>query len=132
MLTFFCPHCWHRIAENAKQCLYCGFDLNKLDELSYDERLVMSLRHSISEYRITAARILGQHGAVIALPEFKRIVDMERDYYLLKEVLFALLSIPDPLSVELMKQATRHPSKLVSRLAQELLIRLEASHSQAP
>ncbi len=96
-----------------------------MDTLSYDERLVLALRHSVTEYRVTAARILGQRGAVTALPAFKRIIETEHDYYLLREVLYALLNIKDPLSAELMQQAAEHPSRLVSQLAQELSTRIQ-------
>lgn len=126
MLTFFCPQCWNEIDEDAKQCPHCSFDLSQLNTLSYDERLVLSLRHSVAEYRVTAARILGQRGAVTALPAFKTIVETERDYYLLKEILYALLNINDPLSAELMQQAAEHPSRLVSQLAQELSARMQS------
>lgn len=121
MLTFFCPHCWQRVPETADRCPHCGFDLRQTAQLSYDEQLVLALRHSVTEYRIVAARILGRHGAAIALPEFKRIVETENDYYLLREILYALLNIHDPMSVEIMQAAAHHPSRLVSRLAQELL-----------
>jgi len=125
MLTFFCPLCWNEIDEDAKQCPHCGFDLSQMDTLSYDERLALALRHSVTEYRVTAARILGQRGAVTALPAFKRIIETEHDYYLLREVLYALLNIKDPLSAELMQQAAEHPSRLVSQLAQELSTRMQ-------
>ncbi len=121
MLTFFCPHCWQRVPETADQCPHCGFDLRQTAQLSYDEQLVLALRHSVTEYRVTAAHILGQHGAVIALPEFQRIIETENDYYLLSEILRALLNIRDPRSVELMRQAAYHRSRLVAQLAQALL-----------
>lgn len=125
MLTFFCPQCWNEIEEDTEQCPHCGFDLRQLPTLSYDERLVLSLRHSVAEYRLTAARILGQRGAVAALPAFQRIIETEHDYYLLREVLYALLNIKDPLSAALLQQATEHPSQLVSQLARELSARLQ-------
>ncbi len=129
MLTFYCPNCWRRVREDTVLCPHCGFDLSKIETLSYDEKLLLSLKHSVSEYRITAARILGQHGTVSALPEFKRIIETEHDYYLLKEVLYALLNIQDPMSMELMQEATKHSSQLVSRLALELLAKMGESRS---
>lgn len=96
-----------------------------MNRLSYDERLLLSLRHSVTEYRITAARVLGQHGAIAALPEFRRIIQTEHDYYLIREVLYALVNIKDPTSAELIKEATHHRSILVSRLAQELITKIE-------
>jgi len=121
MLTFFCPHCWQRVPDAAPQCPHCGFDLQEAAKMSYDEQLVLALRHSVTEYRIVAARILGRHGAAIALPEFKRIVEADNDYYLLREILYALLNIHDPMSLEIMRAAAHHPSRLVAQLAQELL-----------
>jgi HEAT repeat protein len=121
MLTFFCPNCWRRIAEDAQQCPHCGYDLRQTAALSYDEHLLRSLWHSVSEYRVVAARILGQHGAVIALPEFRRIIQTDHNYYLLREVLLALPKIDDPLSRILLEEAAQHPSKLVAQLARALL-----------
>jgi HEAT repeat protein len=129
MLTFFCPNCWNRIAEDADQCPHCGYALSAAASLSYEERLVLALRHSVTEYRVTAARILGQRGAAIALPEFRRIIETERDYYLLRAVLYALLNIDSPQSAELLTAATRHPSRLVSRLAHQLADRMTSDAS---
>jgi len=93
----------------------------------------MSLKHSVPEYRITAAHVLGERGSVAALPEFTRIIETEDDFYVVKEVLYALLNIKDPMSVKLMKTATQHPSTLVSALAQKLLAKMEtAAFKQLP
>lgn len=121
MLTFFCPNCWNRIAEGTNRCPSCGFDLKRTAALTYPEQLVLSLRHSVPEYRLTAAQILGQLGSTAALPEFQRIIETENDYYLLREVLNALNRIDDPQARQLLKAAAQHRSALVAQFARELL-----------
>ncbi|NPV87093.1 MAG: zinc-ribbon domain-containing protein [Anaerolineae bacterium] len=33
MLTYYCPHCWAIIAENAAVCPHCGYPLEAFDTL---------------------------------------------------------------------------------------------------
>ncbi|MFQ3567634.1 MAG: HEAT repeat domain-containing protein [Aggregatilineales bacterium] len=113
--------------EDAAQCLHCGFNLREAAQRSYEERLIAALRHRVPEYRVTAAQILGRRGCAAALPEFRRILETEQDLYLIKTVLRALKDIKEPLSVELIQSATRHPSRLVANLAASLLMQMAAA-----
>lgn len=123
MLTYFCPGCWKKIPEHEKKCPACGYDLREFEQLSYEQKLLLSLRHPIRENQLIAVRILGQLGTPDALPEFQRLLEAETDYYLLREVLIGLMNIHHPRSRELLQSAMQHRSRLVSRFAQEVLRR---------
>jgi len=121
MLTYFCPACWSVIPEKVKTCPQCGADLNQYDHLSIEQKYLLALHHPVSENRIIAARFLGELGSRAALPEFERMLQEEKEYYVLREVVFALTRIHDPQSRKLLIVALDHPQYLISILAKRYL-----------
>jgi predicted amidophosphoribosyltransferase len=56
-MIFFCPNCWSRVKEHETICHECRADIERLDHLSYIEKLVNALTHSVRTTRIRAAYI---------------------------------------------------------------------------
>ena len=78
--------------------------------------------HPVAENRYMAIEALGMLHTPRALPVLERILREEKDdIYLLYQVLKALVNIPDPSGEELLKEATRHPFRLVRERARQLL-----------
>jgi len=67
-----------------------------------------------------AIQVLGEIGACEAVPEFRRLLDSEDDFYVLREALYAAAKIDCPESADLLLKAERHPSKLVRDVARYL------------
>ena len=121
MITYFCPACWSVVPEKAAACPQCGADLSEYDHLSIEQKYILALHHPISENRIIAARFLGELGSRKALSEFERMLAEEKEYYVLREIVYALTRIHDPQARRLLKATLNHPSYLVSYLAKRYL-----------
>jgi len=75
-----------------------------------------------------AAQVLGMRESQKAIPEFRKILSGDdTDYYFLRAVLYAVARIEHPQREMILKQACRHPSRLVSSLAKELLNRTSSN-----
>jgi HEAT repeat protein len=126
MLTFYCPSCWQIIDEGEKTCHHCGYSLETFSHQDYNEKLLAALHHTIPERRIIAAQILGNLKIQQAVPEFKKILEMEReDYYFLRAILTALAKIEHPEQIEIIQKAAHHPSGLVSSYAKMILEKIK-------
>ncbi|WP_152966418.1 HEAT repeat domain-containing protein [Ornatilinea apprima] len=131
MVTFFCPNCWTSIPEETEICPHCGYELKQFGSLTYEDKLLAALHHSVPERRIMAAQILGNRGCEQALPIFLDILQSgESNYFLLRAILMAAIKINSPLRLEVLTQASHHDSLLVKKLASEMLTQL--NNNQAP
>lgn len=73
-----------------------------------------------------AAQILGNIQSKRAIPEFLKIIEGgEEDYFFLRAVLMAVVKILHADRIKILKQASQHPSRLVSDLARQLLADLK-------
>lgn len=118
---FYCPNCWNEVAEGTRICPYCGFDLSSYDILSYEEKLLLSLKHPIRENRMIAIQLLGKLKSRAALPVFESILDSERDFYVIREIIFALIKIDDEKSRALLSKLKRHKSTLIRKVLKSLM-----------
>jgi HEAT repeat protein len=124
-MTHFCPNCWKTVDADADKCDACGFQLADYDSASYERKLLAALRHPVRENRLLAVQVLGRIPSRRAVPEFRRLLEAESDYYLLKEVLLALATIGTPQAIALLQEARRHSSRLVQKLARDLAAKRE-------
>jgi HEAT repeat protein len=126
MVTFYCPNCWAEIGPASKSCPRCGFSLENFQDLPYEDKLLLALRHPILDNRMMAVQTLGNLGSRRALGEFERMLaDPSSDVYLWIAILQAAAKIADPRSRQILQQASSHPSTTVRHAAQELLRRSE-------
>lgn len=121
METYFCPKCWHDTRRPSGRCFVCGYDFAAHSRLPFEKKLILALRHPVMENRLMAIRTLGELKEVEALPHLETILKSEKDSYVLREAIFSLSKIDTPKCWFLIEQATRHRSRLLSKLAQQLL-----------
>jgi len=127
MLTFYCPHCWKIINKDESICPYCGVELMDYQDISFEEKLLSSLHHSVFERRIMAAQILGNIHSQKALKAFQNIIENgETNYYILRTILIATAKINHSDRMNILKTATNHSSSLVSDLARSLVNLVES------
>ena len=122
MATFFCPSCWIEVNAEQENCSNCGFVLADYDQLSFEEKLLAALNHSVFERRVMAAQILGGLGSTRALVPFNDILLRDDiDYYFARAILEALSRIENPDSTRIIEQAAAHHNDLIREFAQDLL-----------
>jgi hypothetical protein len=93
MVTYFCPKCWREVEPDAGKCVSCGYDTAEYSLLPYEQKLLMALGHPIQDNRMLAVQLLGELKSSAALPCFKYMLDVEGDFYILREVLNALAKL---------------------------------------
>ncbi len=122
MVTYFCPHCWEIIPEKVQVCPACDYKLERYNQLSFEEKLLLSLEHPVLEQRILAVQTLGRLGSLQALDPVERIIwDFHSNPYLVRAALEAVAAIPSPHSRKILNRATVHPSHLIREKTQALL-----------
>jgi hypothetical protein len=125
MLTYYCPNCWISIDKSDKKCPGCGYAIEDFNQLTFEDKLLASLHHSVPERQIMAAQILGNLKSERALVEFRKIIESkENNYFLLRAILLATVKINQPARDIILKIASQHSSILVSDLAKELIAQL--------
>lgn len=120
-MTFYCPGCWVEIPERARTCPFCGYDLLAYEALSYEDKMILALRHPIQDNRLVAIQALGSARYSTAIRHLAELLDPEEDYYIQREALLALSKFGTNETQSIIEQALTHPSKLVSKFAQKLL-----------
>jgi len=115
--TFFCPQCWTEIPESALECPHCGYDLSSYERLSYEEKLILSLRHPLRENRMMAIRLLGDLQSERAVAALESMLKSEEDFYVLRETIHALAGIGNAESMRIIRGLRKHPSRLVRTVA---------------
>lgn len=111
--TFFCPQCWTEISESAGGCPHCGYDLSSYERLSYEEKLILSLKHPIRENRMMAIQLLGNLKSEKAVVALECMLESEEDFYVLRETIHALAGIGGAESMRIIRGLRNHPSRLV-------------------
>ena len=118
--TFFCPFCGLSDQQDTPVCSRCGRSLEHWKEHSYEERLILTLRHPILEHRMMAIRILGERGYERAVPAFAEMVAAGYDVYTLREIALALTRINTLESRRLLANLKKHPSPVVRSVFAEM------------
>jgi HEAT repeat protein len=107
-MTYYCPFCWSEIDGSTEVCPRCGSNLRKFSNLSYEEKLLVALRQPIPENRRLAIQILGELRSERVLPEFRKILEIEEDVFVVSEVVRALAAIGSERSLTLLAKAAQH------------------------
>ena len=103
----------------ALGCPHCGSDLSGYERLSYEEKLILSLRHRVRENRMMAIQLLGDLRSKRAVDAFEAILKTEEDFYIVRELVRSLRKIGSARSGRILEGLRNHPSRLVRGVATE-------------
>ncbi|MFN3505067.1 MAG: HEAT repeat domain-containing protein [Caldimicrobium sp.] len=121
MITFFCPHCWKEVAQDAKRCPYCGADITEFDKKSFEEKLIDSLNHPIRDTVQRAVWILGRLKSYRAVNPLIKLFEQSDNPYLKREILEALYEIGVEEGIEFIKKALKSEISMVRKKAEEII-----------
>jgi len=106
--------------QKSRQCPQCGYDLSTYEKLSYEEKLILALKHPIRENRMIAVQVLGKLHSRAAIPIFATLLQTEEDFYIIREIVHALARIGNVQSRKMIQKLKDHPSGLVRRFVKEM------------
>jgi len=115
LMTFFCPNCWADTRLDDSVCTQCGFRMAAFDALGYEGKLLLALKHPITEKRTLAIQLLGELKSRSAALVFATIIDEEEDLYALSAIVHALARIGDERSRAILGRLRSHPSVIVRK-----------------
>jgi hypothetical protein len=127
----YCPYCWKKITDRAEVCAACGGRLIEYHALSYEDKLLLALRHPLRENRAGAIHTLGRLKSEKALKEFEKQLIENDDILDLYEIMMALKNYDCDVKVPWFRTMIAHPSPRVSRLGRRLLIETESRECHA-
>jgi hypothetical protein len=117
--TFFCPECWEEIPESALECPHCRYDLSSYGRLSYEEKLILALRHPLPENQLMAVRLLGDLRSTRAVEYFQEMLAADANFYLVREIVRSLRRIGTGEAEAIIMGLRGHPSRLVRKMAHQ-------------
>jgi len=113
-----CPRCCEIVREDEAKCPKCGFKIREFDELDYEEKLIINLRHPVIEYRISAIRALSLRSTEKAAKALESAAEEEGCVPVLLEIVDALARMG---RFDVIRKLTGHRSKVVSNYARRIL-----------
>ncbi|MCS7164634.1 MAG: HEAT repeat domain-containing protein [Thermodesulfovibrio sp.] len=120
MIHFFCPSCWREISESVVMCPYCNYDLRDFNCLSYDDKLILSLKHPIKEIRRLIIFLIGLKKLKKALPELEKMIEYEEDPIVLIEIVKTLQQINDKYAKAILNKMRFHRFSIISRYIEQI------------
>src|SRR6266536_2725096 len=111
-----CSNCWAENLIDAPICEHCGRPLSEIEPVSYDQKLIQALHHSIPEMREMAAILLGQRRNRDALPVLLSSLLEETDIGMLCAIIQALAQLEDCRAVTSLAKRLAQPHALVVAL----------------
>ncbi|MEN2993954.1 MAG: HEAT repeat domain-containing protein [Thermodesulfovibrio sp.] len=120
MIHFFCPSCWRGISENTILCPYCNYDLNKFNALSYEDKLLLSLKHPVKEIRRLIIFVIGLKKMKKALSEVEKMIDQEEDPIILIEIIKALQQFNDKEAKAILEKIRSHRFSIISQYIEHI------------
>jgi HEAT repeat protein len=128
-LTYFCPTCWSEVGA-ATICPNCGADLSGFSGKSYEEKLILALRHPEPTVPIRAATILGELGSQVAVDSLVNLAFTSPDPYIQEAAVESLGRIGDSRALTCLDHLSREGAVRV-RAAAELALKAIQEHHHA-
>ncbi len=119
MIHFFCPNCWKSISDRIIICPYCRYDLRDFNSLSYEEKLILSLKHPVKEIRRLIIFIIGLKKLKKAITEFSTMINEEEDPIILMEIVKALRNINSNEAKEMLGKLKFHRFPIIARYVEQ-------------
>lgn len=95
--------------------------MSDYDSCSFEEKLIYALRHPVRENRMMAVQLLGEMKSEKAVTAFASILESEKDFYVIREVINSLKKTGTPEGIRLIQKQGSHPSKLVRKLVWQVI-----------
>ena len=92
-MIFYCTNCWNEIQKDTQICPNCGANQKALGKESFTDKLINALNHPEPSTPIRAANILGNLKSKEAIPFLINRLEKERDPFIIKAFVDALLKI---------------------------------------
>ncbi|MDO8841501.1 HEAT repeat domain-containing protein [Methanocalculus sp.] len=125
---YFCPFCGKESCIDESICSDCSQSLDQVGEKSFEERLLLTLRHPIPQQRMLAILILGRRRYEPAVPVFEELITSGQDVYTLREMVSALSLIDTHEGRRLLRRLRDHPSPVVRKAAEEAVFQSHGGH----
>ncbi|MCL5671766.1 MAG: HEAT repeat domain-containing protein [Acidobacteria bacterium] len=129
-ITYFCPSCWSEVGK-ATICPKCGADLRAFSGKSYEEKLILALRHPEPTVPIRAATILGELGSRAAVEPLIDIATSANDPYIQESAVEALGNIGDDRALSCLDHLSREGAVRVRTAAERALKSVRAQQNAA-
>lgn len=101
IMRWFCPFCWTELKDDVtKFCPKCKNDLTSFSNLSFEDKLLLSLKNPVSQNRRFVIECLGNLKSQKAVNILCKMLFEKRDLYELMEIAKALFKINTRLSIE--------------------------------
>jgi len=123
-VTYFCPSCWSEVG-TATICPDCGTDLQDFSGRSYEEKLIIALRHPEPTVPIRAASILGELRSQAAVEPLIDVATSVDDPYIQEAAVEALGRIGDIRAISCLDRLSREGAVRVRAAAERALKNLK-------
>jgi len=123
-VTYFCPSCWSEVG-TATICPNCRADLQDFSSRSYEEKLIVALRHPEPTVPIRAANILGEMGSLAAVEPLIDVATSVDDPYIQEAAVVALGRIGDIRAISCLDRLSREGAVRVRAAAMRALTNIE-------
>jgi len=127
-MTYFCPACWKEIAK-ADVCPHCGTDLGNLSNETYEQKLILALRHPEPTVPIRVAAILGQLRSRAAVEPLIDMALSSADPYIQEAAVASLGTIGDARALTCLNHLSHEGALRVKIAADRAAKALENEHS---
>jgi len=94
--------------------------MSDYDSCSFEEKLIHALSHPVRENRMMAVQLLGEMKSEKAVAAFATILETEKDFYMIREMINSLKKIGTPEGIRLIQKQGSHPSRLVRKLVRQV------------
>ena len=123
-VTYFCPFCWSKIGAVAT-CPNCGADLQNLSSKSYEDKLIVALRHPEPTVPIRAATIVGELSSQAAVEPLIHVATSVDDPYIQEAAVVALGQIGDLRALACLNHLRRQGAVWVRAAAERALTNIK-------
>ena len=123
-ITYFCPSCWSEVGA-ATTCPNCGADLQDFSGRTYEQKLIIALRHPEPTVPIRAATILGELGSHVAVEPLIDVATSVDDPYIQEAAVVALGRIGDNRALSCLDRLSRQGAVRVRAAAERALKNLK-------
>ncbi|NPA39300.1 MAG: HEAT repeat domain-containing protein [Thermodesulfobacteria bacterium] len=122
-MKWFCPYCWKEVKQEDKVCPFCKKDLTEFQNLSFEDKLLLALKHPVRHSRMVAIETLGRIKSKKAVsPLCKKLTSENGDTYELIEVAKALINIEDEKGLECVRNFLKTcQNKVIKGVIEKLL-----------